>query len=346
MSKYYDGTKILTLKDIDGDSPTFYLVVGNRTAGKTFFFKRLLLRKFKRYAQKFIVLVRYRNDLEDLDKTFFKDIESIEKEFRGHKFESKLISDLYLEFFLDGESCGYALALNSSEKIKRISSVFVDADYMFFDEFQSKTYLPKETELIQNIYISIARGEGKPMRDVKVFMCSNTISAYNPYFIEFGVNERMQDNTKFLRGSGWVLEKCFVENASSEIKKSGLAKAFKNSNYIEHATNNMNLNDSDNLVECLSGEKSMYVVLISDGVKYGVWIHQDTSYLYVCKQYDPLWHLQISYKNVDHKKNVVLETKSNKLAKYFKKCYEFAQVRFEDQMCKNVFIEFIGYTML
>lgn len=36
---YYDGTKLLSLKDADGNKPEIYLCVGNRTAGKTVFLK-------------------------------------------------------------------------------------------------------------------------------------------------------------------------------------------------------------------------------------------------------------------------------------------------------------------
>ena len=34
-SKYYDGTKLLSMKDLDGNKPEVYMVTTNRTGGKT-----------------------------------------------------------------------------------------------------------------------------------------------------------------------------------------------------------------------------------------------------------------------------------------------------------------------
>ena len=43
---YYDGTKLLSLKDIDGNQPEIYLCTTNRTGGKTTYFSRLLVNRF------------------------------------------------------------------------------------------------------------------------------------------------------------------------------------------------------------------------------------------------------------------------------------------------------------
>ena len=46
MNDYYDGTKLLSLKDIDGNIPEIYVCSGNNTAGKTTYFSRLLVNRF------------------------------------------------------------------------------------------------------------------------------------------------------------------------------------------------------------------------------------------------------------------------------------------------------------
>ena len=46
MPNYYDGTKLLSLKDINGNTPELYLCVTNRTAGKTTYFGRFLVNKY------------------------------------------------------------------------------------------------------------------------------------------------------------------------------------------------------------------------------------------------------------------------------------------------------------
>ena len=42
-SNYYDGTKLLSLKDINGKTPEVFMCTSNRSAGKTTYFNRLVV---------------------------------------------------------------------------------------------------------------------------------------------------------------------------------------------------------------------------------------------------------------------------------------------------------------
>ena len=46
MNNYYDGTKLLSLKDLDGNTPEIFMVTSNRTAGKTTYFSKLVFNRF------------------------------------------------------------------------------------------------------------------------------------------------------------------------------------------------------------------------------------------------------------------------------------------------------------
>ena len=46
MGTYYDGTKLLSLKDLDGNTPEIFMVTSNRTAGKTTYFNKLVFNRF------------------------------------------------------------------------------------------------------------------------------------------------------------------------------------------------------------------------------------------------------------------------------------------------------------
>ena len=54
----YDGTKLLSLKDINGKKPEIYICTSNRTAGKTTYFNRYFVNRFIKYSEKFILLYR------------------------------------------------------------------------------------------------------------------------------------------------------------------------------------------------------------------------------------------------------------------------------------------------
>ena len=117
MSTYYDGTKILSMNDLDGLKPEIYMITTNRTGGKTTFFGRLFVKKFIEKREKFALLFRFNYELENVEEKFFKDIGSLF--FRGYTMTSKKISGgIGRELFLHspncdeddlGESCGYAI---------------------------------------------------------------------------------------------------------------------------------------------------------------------------------------------------------------------------------------------
>ena len=56
MSQYYDGTKLLSMLDINGKKPEIYMTTTNRTGGKTTYFGRLLVNRFKKTGAKFCLL--------------------------------------------------------------------------------------------------------------------------------------------------------------------------------------------------------------------------------------------------------------------------------------------------
>ena len=51
---HYDGAKILSLKDINGKKPEIYIITSNRTDGKSTFFARMEIKRFKRDKKKFM----------------------------------------------------------------------------------------------------------------------------------------------------------------------------------------------------------------------------------------------------------------------------------------------------
>lgn len=137
-------------------------------------------------------------------------------------------SGIFHELYIDDEPCGYAISLNSADQLKKYSHLFSDVERMIFDEFQSETnhYCSDEIRKFISIHTSVARGQGKQSRYVPVFMLSNPVSIINPYFVELGISERLKDDTKFLRGDGFILEQGFIETASKAQKDSGFNKAF------------------------------------------------------------------------------------------------------------------------
>ena len=242
---YYDGTKLLSMKDLEGNEPEIYLCTTNRTGGKTTYFSRMLVNKFLQNKEKFGLIYRFNYELDDCAEKFFKDIQGLF--FQGHNMESKRrASGIFHELFIDNISCGYAFSLNSADQLKKYSHLFSDIQRLFFDEFQSENnhYCSDEIRKFISVHVSIARGQGKQVRYVPVYMCSNAVSIINPYYVALGICDRLHDDTKFLRGNGYVLEQGFIKSASDALLSSGFNKAFANDSYVGYSAQNIYLNDN------------------------------------------------------------------------------------------------------
>ena len=114
--KFYSGNKLLSYKDLYGQKPEIFLSTGNRSSGKTTFFNKYLINRFKKHNEKFMLVYRWGNELEGVASKFFKDISAL-------KFPNDTMSDkkrengTFIELFLNDKPCGYAVAINKAEKI-------------------------------------------------------------------------------------------------------------------------------------------------------------------------------------------------------------------------------------
>ena len=131
-NKYYDGTKLLSMKDINGKKPEMFLCTTNRTGGKTTYYGRLAVNRFNKAGEKFALLYRFNYELDDCAEKFYKDIGNLF--FSGTTMTSKRrASGIFHELFIDDVSCGYAISLNSADQIKKYSHLFSDVTCIIFD---------------------------------------------------------------------------------------------------------------------------------------------------------------------------------------------------------------------
>lgn len=343
MSDFYNGCKLLSMRDLNGNKPEIFMCEGNRTAGKTFYFKRLLLRKFLKYGEKFLLLFRYVYEMDGCADAFFKDLEEVT--WPGHKMTSDwAIKGICQNLYFDDKHCGYALAMNNPDVLKKKSSMFVDVGSIFMDEFQSESnkYVPGEIGKFQSIHTSIARGGGKHSRYVPVYMASNGVTTMNPYFTAFGINKRLREDTKFMRGNGWVLERTFNEDAANAILDSAFAAAFAGDVHMEYATGQKYLLDNSNFIAFLRGDKTPMCNVLYNGDTLGIWKMEGESIYLVSHQHDPGLKTVLSMKLKDHNETSTFIRAKNYI-RVLADMFNAGRVFFEDAYCKDAFLETIGY---
>lgn len=352
MGQYYDGTKLLSMKDINGNKPEIYICTTNRTAGKTTYFGRLCVNRWIKYGEKFCLLYRYNYEVDDVADKFFKDIGKLF--FSDYTMRSeRRANGIYHELFLckqgdekeGGKSCGYAISMNSADQIKKYSHLFSDVCRIIFDEFQSETnhYCSDEIKKLISIHTSIARGNGEQIRYVPVYMLSNCVTIINPYYVELGISERLRQDTKFLRGDGYVLEQGYVKSASEAQKQSGFNRAFSRNQYIAYSSESVYLNDNKAFIEKPIGGSHYLCTLRYNGCDYAIREYPETGFVYCDDRPDNTFKSKISVTTDDHDINYVMLKRNEFFLNNLRYYFEHGCFRFKDLRCKEAVLRALSY---
>lgn len=341
---YYDGTKLLSLMDIDGNKPEIYICTTNRTGGKTTYFGRMLVNRFINKGKKFGLVYRYSYELADCHDKFFKDINTLF--FPNYTMQAKMMGKgLFAYLFLNGEHCGYAFSLNNAEKIKKMSHLFSDCDSLLIDEFQSETnqYCADEIKKFLSLHTSVARGQGEQRRYVPVYLIGNPVTILNPYYVSMKISDRIRSDTKFMKGKGWVLEQGYNETASLAMKESGVMKAFAQDDYVAYSSEGIYLNDNYTFVDKPSGSSRYKCTIKCDGKHYGIREYADEGILYCDNSADLTFPIKIAVTTDDHNINYVMLKNNdffiNLMRFYFTKgCF-----RFKNLECKSAVLKMLSF---
>lgn len=349
---YYDGTKLLSLKDIDGRTPEIYMCTTNRTGGKTTYFNRMVVRRFLKNGSKFCLLYRFNYELDNVEEKFFKDIQGLF--FSNYSMVSEnmckgKIKKLYLgtdpndmQFM---KECGYAICLNDADVIKKNSHFFSDVDCILFDEFQSETnkYCADEVKKFLSIHTSIARGQGEQRRYVPVYMISNQVSLINPYYVSMGIAKRLNNETKFLKGRGFVLEQGFIETASRAQKESGVFRAFESEEYTKFSSENIYLNDNFAFIDTPKDRGKYLCTIKYNGDEYGIIQYPDKGIIFCNSKADSTFPLKLAVTTDDHNVNYVLLKNYQLIFTQLRYYFERGCFRFKDLKCKEAVLTAISY---
>lgn len=342
--KYYDGTKLLSLKDKNGMEPDIYISSSNRLAGKTTFYYRWRVKKFLKEKKKTMWLYRYQSDIDACSDKIFSDIGPLF--FEGHEMTYKVrAKGRYADLMLDGTHMGYALPLNSSDAIKNMSHVFCDVDWMLFDEFQPESgkYCKDELTKFQSVHSSVARGGGKQIRRVPVTLIGNFVSLLNPYYSALGISKALRSDTKYYRGDGFVLESIVNDSSAQAQKESAFNRAFTNSTYGKYAAEKFYLNDNDSCIERLSGPSRYLCTVWFNGEPFCIRISLYTNIVYCCSGYDPDQAVALHVTLDDTTGNSVFLSSNPLLVKLLRNNFHLGNFRFEGLKEKECVYKLLSY---
>lgn len=351
FKKFNNPKFLLQTKDINGEQPEIFIDCQNRGSGKTYGYCYGLLEQalgrdmgWGLPLGKFMLLCRWKTEVGSICNGMFADVVSHEYE-NGHLGCTLMNGGLYANItFSQGEEepvhVGYVCPINKADDLKKISSLFHDTAVMIMDEFQcasATSYCTDEVDKFIRLHISVARGGGKSSRFVPVILLSNSISILNPYFTALGIHNKVQSNTKKLKGDGYVLQRIINPNAAAEQRESKFNRAFGNTKELDSSIDNAWLADDTSCIEKPDetwGRSIYYWTLVSDNKKFGVRYFPAMDYYTINHSIDGSCQTQFNI-SINGNLNVPL-LKNNPQMKYMRDAFTGGRMRFPDQECKAI----------
>ena len=354
MGKYYTGEKILSAVDLDGKKPEIYIIDGNKSAGKTVYFTRYCMKRAKENGEIFGLYVRYSVEVmgaatstfAETMRLFFPDYTIKEKPMLKGKF-----AKIYVQNLKTGDTfhIGYTLAINAVDAVKRYSSVFAEIQRLLFDEFQPESgrYCTEEFEKFTACHIAISRGGGNASRYVPVFMLSNHVSLLNPYYYNLGISERLQSDTKILKGKGWVLE--FVQNdtAANQLKESRFNTAVSGTKNFTFSTEKVFLYNDTKLIQKKIPSPARYLfTIVLEDKNLGVRLFRDENgnrCYHVSEKIDTSCLERFAPDMVSHDNTTILRGAAKPFLENMRRYIDYGKVYFENEYCKKQIIDILHY---
>lgn len=346
---YYKDYDIFRETDSDGLTPEIFISSGNRTAGKTFFFKALLVRLFNTFGHQFMLLTRKMTQLGSVGRSFYSDLEDspyfTDCKFSVDKSEIAGVKSINV----NGEVMAYITYINYEDDLKEASNLFNRVAIILKDEFQSRDnkYCDNEVIKVRSIHKSVARRFGQHTRYVPLLLVGNHISVINPYYLSLGIYKIIQPNTKRLRGVGWVLHVTFNSEAARKGKKSRFEQAFGEDDFYRSNNENVYLDNKSMVEKCNTKDMRciMSFVRMNNGKTYNYNLWQATNFFYVTRTN---CRTRMTYAlDIDsHNENTVLLRPGNLVFVSLKSYFDQGKMKFQDSDCKSVMVELFITTML
>lgn len=337
-SAYYDGTRLHSM------GTPITMACGSRSMGKTYYEKRLAIRKYIQTGEHWMYMRRYDDQLKQMLRkgTFFSDVMG-DNWFPGWEVR---VNGRIMEAKREGEKSfhlmGEFLALNSYEARK--GDMDRQLTRIVFDEFikskKRSQYLPDEVDAFSGMWETYDRKENR----VRVHMCANGLDAVNPYFLQWGitVTENMPEFTRW-HGGTVALQ---VTRGSAAFQESAegswITQVTKGSRYDDLNRGNSfgNLSD-DFVVKKLPTSAQCLFAIVWQNQAYTVWLDRNAGEYYVRKANKPQNCIIYALTRQDMRPNLVMIDRASKLLQTLSRYYRYGYCFFDSVRTRERFLDML-----
>lgn len=333
VKSFYNYSKLL------GYNGTYNILIGNRGKGKTYGAKKKVIKDGILKNDQFIFMRRYKEELATAKATFMDDIIS---QFEGYDFR---INGKTLQWshavdrgFKEREwfTIGIFVALSQSQNYK--GSSFPNVKTIIFDEFiiekGSTHYMPDEVARFNGFYSTVDRWKDK----TRVFFLANSVSIMNPYFIEWNILPKENDEF-IIRKAGFLV--CHIannEDFNEEVKTTKFGRFISDTEFANYAIENKFADNGDSMLGSKDSKARYQYTLECNNGKFAVWYNFKDDYYWIQSK---LPKDEILYTIIANKmdNNKILLSFSDKPLANLRTSFRKGNISFDDQVSREAFME-------
>jgi hypothetical protein len=333
--KWYNWDKISSFNGV------FNFLVGQRGVGKTYGWKKKVIKNFLRKGEQFMYVRRYKEELKVSKDTFFADLiaknEFPDWDFRAMGSTAQIApASTRDDKKRPWKVIGHFVALSTAQSIKSVSYPIVTN--IGFDEFiiekGATHYIANEVHAFLNLYSTVARTR----EGVKVFFMANSVSIMNPYFLYYNIkpDESKEFTVMF---DGYVVVH-FVEAAefTEQVYATRFGKFIAGTEYGDFAVGNEFADNNDNLLN-VKGASARYTYSIeSKQGTFSVWVDWFAGKYYV-QEKRPKQEILFTILPERMSEGKTLLSYSDKVMQSLRTAFRNGNTYFDTPKSRNAFIE-------
>lgn len=321
----------------------FNFIVGERGVGKTFGWKKKVIKDAINKGTQFMYVRRYKEELKVSAQTFFDDIQAkglfADWDFRSYGAKAQMAPvDTRDQKQRPWKTIGHFIALSTIQGIKSVAFPLVTN--IGFDEFileKSMTrYLPNETYAFNNLYKTVDRDQDK----TKVFFMANAVSIMNPYFLEYDIKPEQCDDQGFVVKSNGFLVVHFVKNEEfrGQVSDTRFGQFIADTEYADYAVGNEFADNNDNLLNLKNASaRYTYSIETKQGI-FSVWIDWGDQKYYI-QERRPKQEMLFTMLPEKMSDGKTLLAYSDKIVQVLRTAFRNGNAYFDTAKTRNAFIE-------
>lgn len=305
------------------------LILSMRGGGKSFWFKRYAVENYLKTGQKFIYMRRYQTDIEKAlaskDGSFWNDL-LIEGYFLDHEVKEDMNG-----FYIDGNQCGYYVALSSAVSRKSIS--YKDVSIVIYEEFLLKRGkirpLKNEPEELLDFLNTVDRYEDR----VTCFCLANTIDYANEYFQYFNIFPKIGD--EFTLKKQVLVQIWESQDFEKHAQSSRLGELINGTSYGDYAMSSKFLMNDEHFIEEKTPKSNYVFGFHYNDKNYAVWCDESVGKYYVNTQHDKMRYTFVFTLEDMRPNTLMLTRKKPEMLRHFCENFRLGNVYSNNQTTKR-----------